>query len=40
MEQKKSCDAHDGTMVRHGEESCCEDRCFICRDGEWVEKSK
>ncbi len=39
MKEKKSCGAHDGATVPHSEESCCEGRCFICRDGEWVEKA-
>jgi hypothetical protein len=38
MEEQKSCDAHDGTTVPHGEESCCEGKCYICLDGRWAEK--
>jgi hypothetical protein len=39
MDEKKSCYAHDGTSIQHGEEWCCEGRCFVCEDGKWVEKS-
>jgi acetyltransferase-like isoleucine patch superfamily enzyme len=40
MEKNKSCDGHYGPSIRHGEEWCCEGRCFICEDGSWVEKRK
>ena len=40
MEEKKSCDVHDGSFAEHGEESCCEGKCYICDDGKWLEEIK
>jgi len=38
MEEKKSCTV-DNTTYDHGSESCCEGKCFICKNGEWIERT-
>jgi hypothetical protein len=38
MEENKSCTV-DNRTYDHGSESCCEEKCYICQNGEWVERS-